>query len=110
MQALSPFLQKKFSLEKEQKPNAKQTREITEISLKFLPGKMFINKLPPEADAHYAGKGASLGAADTPIFWYRPKDAKKYRVTYADLSVREAETPPSVPDAQPVLAPSSPKK
>ncbi len=107
---LWPLLQKKFSLEKGQKPNAKQTREIAEISLKFLPGTMFINKLPPEADAHYAGKGVSLGAADTPIFWYRPKDAKKYRVTYADLSVREADTPPSVPDAQPVPAPSSPKK
>ena len=32
--------------------------------------------LPPEADAHYAGKGVSLGAADKPIFWYRPKDGK----------------------------------
>jgi len=107
---LWPLLQKKFSLEKGQKPNAKQTREIAEISLKFLPGTMFINRLPPEANAHYAGKGVSLGAADTPIFWYRPKDAKQYRVIYADLSVREAETPPSLPDAQPVPAPSSPKK
>ena len=34
----------------------------------------------------------------------RPKDAKKYRVIYADLSVREADTPPSVPNAQPVPA------
>ena len=58
---------------------------------------MFTVLLPKEADAHYAGKGVSLGAADTPIFWYRPKDAKKYRVIYADLSVREADTPPSVP-------------
>ena len=57
--------------------------------------------LPKEADSHYAGKGVSLGAADTPIFWYRPKDSKKYRVIYADLSVRDADTPPSVPVAQP---------
>ena len=62
---------------------------------------MFIGLLPKEADSHYAGKGVSLGAADTPIFWYRPKDAKKYRVIYADLSVRDADTPPSVPDVQP---------
>ena len=110
MQALSPFLVKKFPLEKGKKPNAKQTQELMEISLKFLPGKMFTDRLPPEADAHYAGKGVSLGATDTPIFWYRPKDAKKYLVIYADLSVREAETPPSVPDAQPVPAPSSPEK
>ena len=81
-----------------------------EISLKFQPGSTFVDSLPPEADAHYAGKGVSLGAADTPIFWYRPKDSKKYRVIYADLSVREADTPPNVPDAQPVPAPSSPKK
>jgi len=70
----------------------------------------FVVELPREADAHYAGKGVSLGAPGTPIFWYRPKDAKKYRVIYADLSVREADTPPSVPDAQPVAAPSGPKK
>jgi outer membrane lipoprotein-sorting protein len=70
----------------------------------------FMVELPPEADAHYAGKGVSLGKADTPIFWYRPKDAKKYRVIYADLSVRDADTPPNVPKAQPMPAPSSPKQ
>jgi hypothetical protein len=32
---------------------------------------VFANQLPPSADAHYAGKGVLLGAADTPIFWYR---------------------------------------
>jgi hypothetical protein len=58
--------------------------------------------LPPEADAHYAGKGVALGKADTPIFWYRPTAANTYRVIYADLSVREADAPPTVPDAQPV--------
>jgi hypothetical protein len=63
-----------------------------------------------DADAHYAGKGVSLGAADRPIFWYRPKDAKNYRVIFADLTVREATTPPNVPDAQPVPAPPGPKK
>ena len=69
----------------------------------------FVVELPQEADAHYAGKGVSLGAPDTPIFWYRPKDSKKYRVIYADLSVRDADTPPNVPDAQPAPSPSSPK-
>ena len=66
--------------------------------------------LPPEADAHYAGKGISQGNADTPIFWYRPKDAEKYRVIYADLSVHEADVPPSVPNAQPMPAQSSSKQ
>lgn len=45
--------------------------------------------LPPQADAHYAGKGISLGAPNTPIFWYKPTGAEKYRVIYADLSVKE---------------------
>ena len=84
--------------------------EFTAATTRFQRGLLFTLALPPEADAHYAGKGVSLGAADTPIFWHRPKDPKKYRVIYADLSVHEAETPPSVPNAQPVPAPSSPKK
>jgi outer membrane lipoprotein-sorting protein len=107
---LKRLLEKKFGLEKGQKPSAKQFPEYLETVLKFQPGSTFLDSLPPEADAHYAGKGVSLGAADAPIFWHRPKDATKYRVIYADLSVRDADTPPNVPDAQPVPAPSSPKK
>ncbi len=67
-------------------------------------------RLSPDANAHYAGKGVSLGAADTPIFWYRPKDSKKYRVIYADLSVREADTAPNVPDAQALPSASGPSR
>ena len=87
-----------------------QLPKIMAATTRFQQGLRFTGLLPPEADAHYAGKGVSLGAADTPIFWYCSKDAKKYRVIYADLSVRDADTPPSVPDAQPVPAPSSPKE
>ena len=87
-----------------------QMPKIMAATTRLQRGLLFTTQLSPEADAHYAGKGVSLGAADTPIFWYRPKDGKQYRVIDADLSVREAETPPSVPDAQPVPAPSSPKK
>ena len=63
-------------------------------------GVNFANQLPPDADAHYAGKGVSVGAANTPIFWYRPKDSKNYRVIYADLSVHESDAPPSTPAAE----------
>ena len=104
-------LEKKFGIEEgQQEPNAKQIQEILETTMKFQPGSTFVVSLPPEADAHYAGKGVSLGAADTPIFWYRPKDAKAYRVIYADLSVRDADVSPNVPNAQPVPGPSSLKK
>ena len=58
----------------------------------------FANQLPPATDSHYAGKGVKLGTPDKPIFWYRPKDAKKYRVIYADLTVREADAAPNVPN------------
>jgi len=87
-----------------------QMPKIITATTRFQQGLLFALALPPDADAHYAGKGVSLGAADTPIFWYRPKDAKKYRVIYADLTVREADTPPNVPNAKPVPAPSSPKE
>jgi hypothetical protein len=87
-----------------------QMPKITAATTRFQRGLLFTTQLSPESDARYGGRGVSLGAADTPIFWYRPKDSETYRIIYADLSVREAETPPSVPDAQPVPAPSSPKE
>ncbi len=103
------------SLQQRDKASLKQMQEamqarMTKDLVKFQPGLIFAASLPPEADSHYAGKGVALGTADTPIFWYRPKDAKAYRVVYADLSVRDAETPPNVPNAQPVPAPRSPKE
>ncbi|MGO9110613.1 MAG: hypothetical protein ACLP9L_15435 [Thermoguttaceae bacterium] len=110
LEALEPLLKKKFRPEKGQKPSAKQMQVMMETVMKFQPSLAFVGSLPPQADAHYAGKGVSLGAADKPIFWYRPTDAKNYRVVYADLSLRDADTPPSVPIAQPVPGPSSPKK
>jgi outer membrane lipoprotein-sorting protein len=88
-----------------------ERREMINGLRKLTRGIDFVfERLPPEADAHYAGKGVSVGAADRPVFWYRPKDNRKYRVIYADLSVRDADTRPDVPDAQPLPAPSSPKK
>jgi outer membrane lipoprotein-sorting protein len=95
---------------KSAKDRAAESLEFMEAQVRVQRGVMFANELPPTADAHYVGKGVSLGAADKPIFWYRPKDAKKYRVIYADLSIREADAPPNVPNAQPVPAKPSPTK
>ena len=99
-----------------EKPNEEEMREIMqaeirkiteagmkkamELQIPLQRGLLFVFTLPAEADAHYAGGGVSLGAADTPTFWYRPKDSEKYRVIYADLSVRDADTPPNVPNAK----------
>jgi hypothetical protein len=86
------------------------TAKWTDVYMIITRGLGFVVELPREADAHYAGKGVMRGKADTPIFWYRPKDAKVYRVVYADLSVHETDAPPNVPNAQPVVAPPGPKK
>ena len=107
---LFQYREKKFGQYAGQRPTAKQVKECAEIDLKLQPGVAFAASLPPEADAHYAGKGVVRGKADTPIFWYRPKDAKAYQVIYADLSVREADTPPSVTNALPVPARPSQEK
>lgn len=56
---------------------------------KEMQGIMFYVTLKPENDAHYVGGGVKLGTPDRPIFWYRPTRAEKYRVIYADLSVKE---------------------
>ena len=87
-----------------------KSREFGEAQQRVRRGVRFANQLPSSADAHYAGKGVSLSTADKPIFWYRPKDAKKYRVVYADLSVRDADAPANVSDAQAVSAAAGPKK
>jgi outer membrane lipoprotein-sorting protein len=75
-------------------------QKLADETMKLTRGLMFYVDLKPDADAHYAGKGVLLGATDTPIFWYRPKEGKKYRIIYADLSVHESDTPPSVPNGQ----------
>jgi hypothetical protein len=61
--------------------------------------------LPPEADAHYAGKGIKRNEPDRPIFWYKPEGSDKYRVIYATLKIRNASTPPEVPGAVKVEMP-----
>jgi outer membrane lipoprotein-sorting protein len=93
-----------------QKNYESRQAELMEIQGRVSRGLNFANGLPSNADAHYVGKGVSFGAADTPIFWYRPEDSTKYRVIYADLSVRDSDTPPNVTKGQPVPAPSSPKE
>ena len=57
--------------------------------------------LKPENDPHYVGGGVKLGTPDRPILWYKPTGSEKYRVIYADLSVKE------VPAAEAPKAPES---
>ncbi len=96
---------------KEGSPSEAERQEQLNEMLKLFRGLSFaFERLPRAADAHYAGKGVKVGAADTPVFWYRPGDAKTYRIISADLSVREADAAPNVPNAQPVVSAAGPKK
>jgi outer membrane lipoprotein-sorting protein len=59
------------------------------LTQKNMQGMMFYNMLTSANDSHYVGKDVKLGTPDRPIFWYKPTGADKYRVIYADLSVKE---------------------
>ncbi|HEX3357249.1 MAG TPA: DUF2092 domain-containing protein [Tepidisphaeraceae bacterium] len=47
--------------------------------------------LAKQTDTHYAGKGAKLNEANRPIVWYRPTDAKQYRLIDAALNVTDVD-------------------
>ena len=59
-----------------------------------------MEELPESSDPHYAGKGVKQGAANTPIFWYKPEGQQQYRIIDANLSVRTSDTPPQVANSQ----------
>ncbi len=50
---------------------------------------LFIRFFKGEGEWTYRGQGVMLGEAQTPIFWYRPKDSETYRVIYGDLHVED---------------------
>ena len=58
---------------------------------------LFMRFFKGEGKWYYRGKGVQLGAAETPIFWYRPKDSATYRVIYGDLHVEDV-APDKLPE------------
>ncbi len=68
---------------------AEATKTIAPLMQKQMQGITFYMMLKPENDSHYVGGGVKLGTPDRPILWYKPTGADKYRVIYADLSVKE---------------------
>ena len=79
------------------------TKAMMPIMQKQMQGITFYSMLQPENDPHYVGGGVKLGTPDCPILWYKPTGADKYRVIYADLSVKDM-TPDDVkklPEARP---------
>lgn len=61
---------------------------------------LFTRFFQGEGEWTYQGQGVTLGDAQTPIFWYRPKDSETYRVIYGDLRVEDV-APENLPEALP---------
>jgi hypothetical protein len=72
------------------------------LTEKYVEGMRFYNLLNSENDSRYAGKGVKLDTPDRAIFWYKPTGAEKYRVIYADLTVKEmdADAVKEMPEAE----------
>jgi hypothetical protein len=83
---------------KEGMTEAEKQKIAIEISTMLSRGFSFAMSLEPK-NWHYAGKGVKRGAADTPVFWYKPDGSETYRVIYADLTVREEDLS-IIPDGQ----------
>jgi outer membrane lipoprotein-sorting protein len=84
--AVMPLMQKQIQ---------EQTQKGMPLMQERMRGITFYTMLKPENDAHYVGAGVKLGTPDRPILWYKPTGADKYRVIYADLSVKD-RTPDDV--------------
>ena len=97
MKATMPIIQ-------EQTRKQMQEHGTMPLMQKRMQGITFYTMLKPENDPHYVGGGVKLGTPDRPILWYKPTGAEKYRVIYADLSVKEL-----APDDVKKLPESKPK-
>jgi outer membrane lipoprotein-sorting protein len=94
----SAMMKRMFS-GKEKKPDD-ISKELMQLSLVIGRGVTWALELTATADVYYAGKGIKLGEPDRPVFWYKSKGQRNWRVIYADLSVQDSNDPPEVADAQ----------
>lgn len=83
-----------------QKPSDAEMQKMMKDAMTIGRGFGFAIKLPASADAHYAGKGVKRDTPDRAIFWYKPEGATKYRVLYADLSIKDAGAAPTIAGAE----------
>jgi outer membrane lipoprotein-sorting protein len=72
-----------------QEQTRQQMQKQMPLMQKRMRGVTFYMALKPENDPHYVGGGVKLGTPGRPILWYKPTGAAKYRVIYADLSVKD---------------------
>ncbi|MCP4455362.1 MAG: hypothetical protein GY809_28215, partial [Planctomycetes bacterium] len=86
VQELMQLLPTLTSIQPETEPSEE---EKAQGGMHFERSMMFLQINIQQNDFHYAGKGVSFGDSKTAIIWYRPDDAKTYRVIYGDLHVEE---------------------
>ena len=89
------YQQKKMK-EKGTEPSIDDITGLQQVIIDMTHGFPFVESLPADSDWHYVGKDVRFGDANTPIFRYRPKDSKTYRVIYGDLSVKDV-SPENLP-------------
>ncbi len=95
VEAITGIIHMEFTSDRLQEPGAEQ--ELAEIQMKLQPGLMFSVLLPKEADAHYAGKGVSLGAPTRPSSGTTPR---MQRHTGSSMPISRSVTstrPPACP-------------
>ena len=88
-----------FQLRVVEGANGDSNNDWLKSVLAYRRGFEFAFRLPDASEVHYAGANARLGERDRPIFWYKPIGSEAYRVIYADLSVRDTNEAPKIPDA-----------
>ena len=72
-----------------------------EVLTKLLPhsrARLFL-QMRPHLYKNYLGKDVELGAKDTAIFWYKPKDAETFTVIYGDLRIDKDVAKEDLPEA-----------
>jgi outer membrane lipoprotein-sorting protein len=107
LEATNGAINRAFTEHKSSQFSPPREDRYSEVGTLFMRCHLFVQELPPSSNARYAGRGVKYGAPHKPIFWYRPKDSKSYVVVYADLSVKEAKTPPQAANARRVPDPKS---
>ncbi len=94
----------KALLNKNRKASSAELEKLyRELSITLVRGGTVLLSLAPDT-WHYAGKDVKLGTLSRPIFWVTPKKGGRCIVIYADSSIQEADRPPNLPNAQPVLS------
>jgi hypothetical protein len=73
-------------------------KALAEFGAQVVRGMEFVRNLTPENDWSYAGKAVKINTPNRPVFWYKPAGSDKYRVLYADLTIK-----PAAPDDLPRL-------